>query len=460
MEKLNRNFLNELFHGCIRNDEIMAICHQYLEYQFLPNEEYKEIFKNINTIYKTLNVRTTFGSLSQEFKSKIEILKIIGEIKDTKFESTEVLIYELEDFLKDCISVQFYDDFYEIYNKKGNKDEARKLLDKTAKKLNDFTLRKNNYSFERVFADFEVRQSFRENAENDVLFKKIASGIDEVDEKTDGFIELTDTALFLAQSGVGKTKLLRWLGVEAARRGFKVLHIQGEGSKRECILGYDATWTALAKGVLEYRGIKDEQLKAHLRNILQSINHYGGEICVEAFEQFGSFTTRDIKNKIDDFVKIYGAPPDLVLVDYFELAGTDPLSEKTYRQGDEVGRLKQLGKEFKNLAVSAPTRLITCTQGSTVRPEDLNNPDFVMTRYDISGHKAVLNSFSYFFTLNQTKDEYLSDEMRIYADKLRHQKGKWTIKIKQAYDFEKFYDRFKTQVEILGNQDFIKLNAK
>ena len=35
--------------------------------------------------------------------------------------------------------------------------------------------------------------------------------------------------------------------MSAARFGYKVLHIQAEGTAQECMLGYDATWTALLK---------------------------------------------------------------------------------------------------------------------------------------------------------------------------------------------------------------------
>ena len=67
-----------------------------------------------------------------------------------------------------------------------------------------------------------------------------------------------------------------------------------------------------------------------------------------------------------------------------------------------------------------------------------------MTRYDISENKGLTKPFSYFFTLNQTVDEYTNGIMRMFFDKVRKYKGQKLITIAQAYDYEKFYDRNRT----------------
>lgn len=67
-----------------------------------------------------------------------------------------------------------------------------------------------------------------------------------------------------------------------------------------------------------------------------------------------------------------------------------------------------------------------------------------MTRYDISEFKGAVKPFSYFGTLNQTKDEYEAGIMRIFNDKIRKKKAKQVIRICQAYEFDRFYDRNRT----------------
>jgi hypothetical protein len=103
--------------------------------------------------------------------------------------------------------------------------------------------------------------------------------------------------------------------------------------------------------------------------------------------------------------------------------------------------------KMKNIAVEFNTRLITATQASSVDPQLLNDPKFVMTRYNVSEFKNIAEPFSYFFTLNQTKDEYINNLMRIYIDKCRKYKGGQTVTIHTNYSDGCFYDAIKTRKE-------------
>lgn len=446
MSKLTEDFLLEYFKMCFRSREIIEVGITHLKFQFLPTEAQKELWKTIKNLYQTRGELPSIGQISQlhggKGKEDLAVLELLSKIKQVEVPNKDTLLKVFEDFIKDSISVEFYDKFAEYYNN-GNREGARLYLKDKAKELTEFSVTKELSQSEKIFGGFKKRQERRElEAQGDGKLKiKVPLGIDELDDLLGGGIDITDTFLLLAQSGVGKTKALRWFGVSAARRGFKVLHFQLEGAKVECEDGYDATWSAQSIYNLEYANI-DSKIFNDLIKISKQVTDNGGDVWIEAFETFNSATLIDIRNKIVEFEKNNGQVPDLILIDYMELA--EPGDGKKYAVNQERFRREAIANGLKNLAVEFKTRIGTATQGSTVDPENLNNPDFVMTRYDISEFKGALKPFSLFFTLNQTRDEYDSNIMRLYTDKIRKKKGNKTIRICQNYNFDRFYDRLET----------------
>lgn len=446
---LSKSFIAELLKLSLRNSEVLAKCSEFLKYNYIPIAPWKEIWKTINTYYLANKKAPTLGILSQFYqnnnKEDLEVLKVINEIKEAENVNADDVLKELTSYIKNSMAIEFYDHFPEIYNK-GEREKAISALISTSHSLENFTLMRNESGFNSIFSRFGERQ-FKKQIEAQQIQSndKFPFSIDELDSNTFGGINIGDTALFLAQSGIGKTKLLRHIGIGGARKGFKILHIQLEGSEKECEDGYDASWTAIPVHELEYSALDESKIK-ELNVVAQQVLNEGGEIFIKAFETFNSATIDDIREIIFDFYKIYGVFPDAVLIDYFELV--EASKKKKFRISEERQRREHIANGMKNIALECKTRIITCTQGSTVDSEQLNNPDFVMTRFHISEFKGAIKPFSYFFTLNQTEDEYKVNMMRIFADKVRKYKRGWIATIFQKYSHDRFYDRKKTLEEI------------
>jgi len=450
MAKLNKLFLLELYKLMFQKKAILDICVKHLKYQYLPDEIYKEIWKRVRTHYLAKNTVPSIGTIAQmddgvsaDSKKRLELLGQIREIKTPEF--TEI-IAQLEEFLKDSLSVDFYESFADIYNK-GDKDKARNYLRQIATELSQFSLR-SEISFEPIFEGYRKRHLRRkidlELGAN--LTNRMPLGIDEFDTLTGG-IDIGDTFCALARSGVGKTKLLRHIGVSAARRGFRGLHIQLEGTRAKCLMGYDATWTAQKMINIE-EGQIDEGLFQVLVQISESVSLAGGDVLVESFEQFIRPTLVDLRNIILDYIKRFDKAPDFVLVDYLELL--DPGNGVIYKVSEERFRRGSLAEGIKNLAIEFGTRMITATQANDIAQALWNDADWVMTRNNVSEAKKLPDSFSFFITLNQTLEEYEEGIMRLFMDKIRDRKGNQTIKIYQDYSHDKFYLKKKTLKEVHG----------
>lgn len=452
MTELNQNFLHELFLLFFRKKDVLDTCVDHLQYQFLPSESYKKIWKYIKEHYTVNNKLPSIGVISQAFltdKDSKDINHILTEINNAQLIDSEIALVQLEEYLKDCMSVEFYDDFQEIYSE-GQKDKARDYMREMSNKIGNFSIKKNNY-YSQVFRDFADRNRQRvvDRNKNELVRFKVPFSIDALDDITGG-IQLTDTACLLARSGIGKTKFLRYVGLGATRRGFKVLHIQAEGSKQECLEGYDATWTAIMMDDIRDGSIPLDKY-SELEKIVQNMGAKGVDIFVHAFEQFNSGSMSDIRGILSDCSK-YNGNIDLVVVDYLEkIEPGDGLKySKASLEGEKMRR-ESVADKMKNLALEFGTRIITASQANDVPPSNKGgweDPEFVMTRHNVALSKGLPNSFSYFLTLNQTSDEKRKNLARIYCDKLRHNESGQIIKIYQNYRNDRFYDRQKTLNEL------------
>ena len=439
--KLSKTFLLELFRLLFLKKDIADVCVEHLKYEYLPNQEYKKIWKSYIKLYQNTGKIPSIGIVSQQLSDDDKVQELIGTIKDLDIPDKEGILTQLEAYIKDSMSVEVYDRFGEIYNK-GDRDGARKVLRDFAEQLGNFSIKRDIY-YETIFDSFENRifENQLRTIGRETVRDKLPFSIDEIDDLTGGGMDIGDTACLLMRSGVGKTKALRWVGVGAARRGFKVLHIQAEGTKRKCLDGYDATWTAqpafeIAKGELK------DPIFNKLKKSIKDISNLGGEIFVHSFEQFNQPSMTDVRNQIIDLIKIHGHI-DLVLFDYLELFS--PGDGIKYHIGEERHRRQAVARKMKNIAVEFNTRVMTATQADNVGIEDWNNPNFCMTRNNVSECKSLIDSFSFFFTGNQTKAEKDGDVMRIYLDKLRdYYSPTRPIHIYQNYKYDRFYDRKRT----------------
>lgn len=447
--ELNQNFLYELFLLFFRKKTVLDICIENLKFHYLPTEPYKKIWKYIVEYYNLNDKIPSIGIISQAFlsdKDNKDINHILTEINNAQLIEEEEALIQLDEYIKDVLSNEFYDNFHDIYVD-GRKDEARTYMRLMADKISNFSVKKENY-YKKVFGDFSARNKQRIlTRDNGVLTRlKTPYSIDALDDLTGGGIDVTETSCLLGRSGSGKTKFLRWQGVGACRRGYRVLHIQAEGSEQACLDGYDATWTAVLMNDIKEGSISFEKYEK-LQKIITGISNKKVDIFVHAFEQFASGTMNDVRGILADCIKFNG-PIDLVLIDYLERLepGDGHKYSRSSYEGEKMRR-SAIADKMKNLALEFNTRISTATQANDIPPSDWNNPEWVMTRHNVSMAKNLPDSFSYFLTFNQTSDERKKGMARLYVDKLRFSESDIIIKLYQNYQYDRFYDRTRTLEE-------------
>jgi KaiC/GvpD/RAD55 family RecA-like ATPase len=447
MADISEKFLDELFLLCFYKKDIISAVDQHFGFEYIPKElrQYKKILKSIKSLWgASVDKLPSIGIVAQQHSKDLEVQDALKKIKKTKLPEKEHVLQELEKFIKlskfELLNKQIVDCW-----KREEYDKAIKLQADESLLIHNFSIKKDTAYFSKVFGDFEERQGKRATRQvSGELFKsKIPFGIYPIDIATEGGIDRTDTVLWIMRSGVGKSTALRWTAMNACRLGFKVLHIQLEGSQEECEAKYDQLWTAslwsdINKGNINHKNY----IKA--QKTLNTFLTQGKDVHIHAFEQFNTASMIDVRNLIEDFTKIHGEI-DLVVIDYLKyLMPGDGLKYGSDTQGVKM-RKENTSDKIKNTAVEYGTRIITADQATGIAKEQWNSENYAMDRYNIAGAKNLPDSYSYVITGNQTEKEKELNTMRLYFDKLRnYNPSENIVKIITNYQYGRFYNHNKT----------------
>ena len=233
MKGLNPDFIVELFKMCLRSTRVLESAMPHLEYSYLPSEEHKEIWSTMVKYYNSTNKLPTIGILSQEFNKNIDVLKVISDIKDAQFPDKDSILNQLTEYIKSSM-------FYEMYEKKlpdlynaGKKEEAYNLMKEVSEKIANFSVKGKYYSaiYKDYMSDYDKMRKDNLSRDN-TISTKVPTGIDQFDDMTFGGVDKGDTFIVLAQSGVGKSKMLKYIGFTASKKGLKGLHVSAEETLR------------------------------------------------------------------------------------------------------------------------------------------------------------------------------------------------------------------------------------
>jgi replicative DNA helicase len=441
--ELNEKFLDELLKASITQKTTTDILIRHLGEDLLPNESYQAIWKEIRTFYTIERKLPTIGILSQLLDSEKDpetrkqakhILSSMAEMK--VHDVHDELIKQFEDYKKKLDFKLLFNEVADVYTKES-KDKAIEMMAAMAPEIANFSLK--NMSYKRVFKDFTKRQNERTNKEPDDSFDRIPTGIHEFDHYTRGGIKRGTSFLALGRSGTGKSTLLRWLAVNAARLGYRVVLFSLEGTEEETFEATDACWTATPMEKIEFGDIPEKKFK-QIQKTINNVTFSGGEIYVKCAESFDSMSVEEARNFIIELEKTEGKI-DLVLFDYLELF---QIGGKYHGDSGERRRREMIANKMTDLAIELKVAVATAIQAIDINPTSFENEDFVMTRTHISEFKGAIKPFSYFITINQTSDEREQDVCRIYCDKFRRHRSGQTIRIAQDMSISRFYDSKRT----------------
>ena len=437
---LATNFVAELIAAALERRTVFEIVKQYLKFSYLQEEAEKKLWQWVTKRYDLTGKVPTIGQIQQQFVDDERVLEKLEEIGDVEIDENggyELIIDSFEKFIKKMKFLEVNDKIADTYNR-GDKEGAWELFVKSAEDFSKFSIQ--DAKFETVFGDFAERQAKRKSEDWNFRYK-IPTGIDELDYRLGGESggpETGECVLWLGDSGAGKSQCLTSVGIAAARQGFRVAHFQLEGTKEQCLNRYDAAWTGTLYQDVKLGNITAKKMEVTKR-IIKKLRKT--DIIVSSEETFNAKTLVDIRRELKEMEKNYGKI-DVIIIDYLELLELG--DGHRYTPSEERFRQAKLAKGMKMLAMEFNAVVHTATQSSNIPEEQKNDPEFVITRAQLSEDKGKIRPFDIFVTINQTRDEAKEEIMRLHTDKLRDYKNGEPIHIANNFSYARFYDRKRT----------------
>lgn len=439
---LASNFVTELLAIALSKRTIFDIVRQYMKFSYFQVESEKKLWQWVTNRYDKTGKIPTIGQIQQQFSEDESVLEKVSEISDVEIDeenvgSEAVILDTFERFIKKMKFLEANDKITDYYNQ-GKKDQAWDMFVKYADEFSKFSIQ--DAKFETVFGDFAKRQAQRQSEDYNFRFK-IPTGIDEIDYRLGGETggpETGECVLWLGDSGAGKSQVLVHCGVSAARQGHRVAHFQLEGTKEQCLNRYDAAWTGTLYSEVKLGNIPAKKMEVSKR-IINKLKR--SDIIVSSEETFNAKTLVDVRRELKEMEKSYGKI-DVIIIDYLELLEVG--DGHNYSPSEERFRQAKLAKGMKMLAMEFNAVVHTATQSSNIPEECKNDPEFVITRAQLSEDKGKIRPFDIFITINQTRDEMKEEIMRLHTDKLRDYKNGDPIHICNNFAYARFYDRKRT----------------
>lgn len=449
-DTLAPNFVTELLAISLNKRTIFDMVRQYMKFSYFQVESEKKLWQWVTARYDRTGRIPTLGQIQQQFAEDEAVLEKVEEISDIEVDDENVgneavILDTFERFIKKMKFLEANDKITDFYNQ-GKKDQAWAMFVKYAEEFSQFSIQ--DAKFETVFGDFAQRQAQRKSEDYNKRFK-IPTGIDEIDYRLGGETggpETGECVLWLGDSGAGKSQVLVHCGVTAARQGHRVAHFQLEGTKEQCLNRYDAAWTGTLYSDVKLGNIPAKKMEVSKR-IIKKLKR--SDIYVSSEETFNAKTLVDVRRELKEMEKMYGKI-DVIIIDYLELLEVG--DGHNYSPGEERFRQAKLAKGMKMLAMEFNAVVHTATQSSNIPEECKNDPEFVITRAQLSEDKGKIRPFDIFITINQTRDEMKEEIMRLHTDKLRDYKNGDPIRIANNFSCARFYDRKRTY-ELMDIED-------
>lgn len=440
---LSPNFVEEMLRLAFSNKKFAILVTDNLDISNFPREmgSCKAMLKVLLDNMRQNGSLATFGMVEMAYPNNAEITKKIEEVKNTPMPDYDVMVGQLESFIRKHSFVSMQNEVVDMYNE-GRVEEAMAYLEKRIVEINGFSLEAGSGKFNRVYRDFYQNIGTAQlRAEDEMRRQNLPFGMTSLDDITDGGVPRGDTALWIMMSGVGKSTVLKYIGwYNTSIAHNHVLHVQLEGGRDEAVVKYDqmvanTTYSQIMRGDLS------PETKQRVAGIIKRALTVNSDIDVYASDEMMDSTVADIVAVTEDYYKLYGYYPDLVLVDSLDLLLTGENKKVDYDPNFIKYRLQKCAQRLKDYAKKYDCAVMTATQTGDIPFEFWNDPSFVITRHNTEGDRTLVKPFSFVFSGNMTIEEKNNRVARIFFDKLRNYKNNGIIvRIPTNYENGFFYD--------------------
>lgn len=263
------------------------------------------------------------------------------------------------------------------------------------------------------------------------------TGVKELDNIIGGF-KRKELAIIVAPLNVGKSWAFSFFGSKALLYGKDVLHLTLEMSRQQVKERYYMRFSGLTSKPQEELNIWSgkERIKfkpdhlgnaTKVRKSIKTMGSFGGKLFIVEFPD-KTLTIPKMESLINDMELEQGKFPDLILID-----GLQGLKYNENKRGDDWKALEELSHELRRIMME---RNIAGVASTHSQRSAIGNK--IIQSQDIRGSIDILNVADLGISINQTNEEYLLNQARLFIMRSRTSK-KWAqIRIYQNYDMGNF----------------------
>jgi KaiC/GvpD/RAD55 family RecA-like ATPase len=243
---------------------------------------------------------------------------------------------------------------------------------------------------------------------------KIPTGHKELDALLKGGLPRETLTTVLGGSNAGKSLFCTSLGANAIREGYKVLHINLEGTRDEATFRYNANLADI-----DFSSIEEGKLgTAESKRLQDVIEKYEGQLLVRNMLDWGT-TVEEVQAYVKEAYKQF--PFDVLIVDYGQILKTKVNGEKFDRQTDVYRALDALSKEFRCVVIS-PVQASRDAMKNQRAKQKSGEGLWVIHGEDIADCIEIFRISAQMITLTRTETEEERGWVRICLDKQRRGK--------------------------------------
>lgn len=433
---LTEEFLFDLYKTAFEVKPIASAVVRHVTQKHLPDRDFGDIHRMFSTYYNQEHNIPQFSTIVQSLSNRRSAVQLLNDIAtEGQVLNEKTALTQLEQYLRQTRFLQCYHEIGSSYNTKGyNACEA--TIMEYAAWASAFTL--GEAEFYNVIEGMEEAYEKNGVRKDSVNAKPITRFyIDELDARNRGQNLRTQLTCFLAQTGVGKSHIARYIGKCACQEdGLNVLHFQLEGSRDEVVNAYSASFIQMSTQSFEQCSIPYDTIK----ELAEELKSCSGRVYVKAFTRFDKrCTVKDIKNDIDRLIKVHATKPDIIIVDSMDLL--EPTNAQFSAKNEARMKHIQVANELKDLAAEENVWMVVTYQSTIENPDWTNDEKNVLTTYNTAEAKGINRPLTHLITLNQSQREEGEGTMRLYVAKSRFFKKGSPFRIATDYEHEQFYDR-------------------
>lgn len=434
---LTEGFLIELYNAAMTDSYICSIVVTYMKDEYLPDQQFQQFTAVLKNYYHDYKCAPKYGVMEQLVSKSRALTELYEEIREGSTDADqEALRDQFENYLKAIRFKRVYKEIGKIFDD-GERMKAIIEGNRVFKELSSFTLKPDE--FVDVAGSFDDRLRDNKERYNDETKHKPVNSfyIDGLDELNQGRDLRKQLSVFFAMSGVGKSHLIRWEGANCAYvGGHNVLHVQLEGSESETLDAYQAGLIKTQAFAFESGRIGQHQID----QFHKQLKDYAGTLKVKAYPKFGKeISTIDIRNDCEKYKEKFGYYPDVLLVDSIDLL-TDS-SGKTWDNKSLRFKRIAVANDLKDLAGELNMWVCASYQATIENQKDVNDEGFVLDGYNLSEAKGLQRPCTHLVSLNQSRNEYKENKMRLYVAKARFFRKSEPFTIVTDFEHEIFYSR-------------------